>query len=1368
MKNWKLSRAGVINFWYYDEEIFHFEEGRLLLRGSNGSGKSVTMQSLVPLLFDGNKSPERLDPFGSKARKMESYLLSDGLDLEERTGYLFLEFEKAAAGRYITVGMGMRARKNIPMQTWYFILLDNRRIGDHYDFNLYKDMGDKIPLTHKELENRIGIGGHVFSKQTDYKRAVNDHLFGYAEIVDYDELITLLIQIRSPKLSKEFKPTTMYEIMQNSLVTLTDEDLRPMSEAIENMDEIKLKIDALENSKRSLSKIAGAYDKYNTFMLTSKAKRLQKHAIEKRQVEEEHLKASRERSQTLTRLKEIEVDLVKLEDEEEKLKNQEASLKKNDLTQLADERDALINSAILQENARTKKQSQIDTEESDERSLRKKLSEKQDQIHIIEKQLEAQLESMAEEAEVSGFDEFSFFREELGKGDLDLTPFKYHRLAYDRYTSAVGEGLTALKHQDEASERYDDVLKQVENNHRVLEKQERLVLEAEQQFGEIKAEFAEKVFKWGEHNREFKPPRDVLQQVVERIYAYQAPYRYDEAIDPVYNAYEHHRQIIESERLGHIGKRDQLIKFIEEQEKRYRDTDAQKEPEPIRSEAVIKNRERLSKLGIPYLPLYKALDFGKQMEEPIKDLIEEALEAMGLLDALIISPEHRSLIATADPGMADKYVFAAPEYLSHNLSQLLIFDDQTEHFSRTLVDEILMSVLLNPTDQKFYIHEEGTYGLGLLKGKVSGTQKARFIGHQARKRYKAALLEEIQQTINGHKHQLDAVTNQIAQLDARKRQLDDDRKAFPGKQDLDTAYDVVMNATQSLGYMQNEAKRLREVSELAYSQFKDARLRVAEVTKGLYLTLKTSVFSDADAALKKYGVMLNTLERDFSSKGHALEMQLSLSEQLDKCTETLDTLRYELNTIERELSRKRVRIDDIQSQLNLSDFETIKREYERCQSRLRSLPSERNALYQERSDLNAQSRRLEALIENTREQLRTIDQMVRLYETAFTNEYALGYLEKPDDAAAFNAIEKSKEVLKSYGAIIDENKTVLEVTDKLKERFIQETGELAEYHLKINYLFRELCDEGISNDDLTHIERADITAKVQGKPIKFHELAEWIGTQIVEQSALLSEQDRLLFEEILINSISKKISGKIYHSEAWVKKIDELMNGMDTSSGLSFHLKWVTKEAEHDEQLSTKELVTLLRGDQALLTREQKDRLIRHFQSKIAQSKRRLEDDSDNRSFLAIMKEILDYRKWFEFQLYYTKKGDKRKELTNNAFYTFSGGEKAMAMYVPLFSAVYAKYSGARKDCPKVVSLDEAFAGVDERNITDMFRLLVKELDLGFIANSQVLFGDYETVPALSIYELIRPENATYVTTIRYKWNGRTREIVDNTLLHNE
>jgi len=154
-----------------------------------------------------------------------------------------------------------------------------------------------------------------------------------------------------------------------------------------------------------------------------------------------------------------------------------------------------------------------------------------------------------------------------------------------------------------------------------------------------------------------------------------------------------------------------------------------------------------------------------------------------------------------------------------------------------------------------------------------------------------------------------------------------------------------------------------------------------------------------------------------------------------------------------------------------------------------------------------------------------------------------------------------------------------------------------------------------------------------------------------------------------------------------------------------------------------------------------------------------MEDTGSTQTFHAIMKGILDYRKWFEFRLFYQKTNERRKELTNRAFNKFSGGEKAMAMYVPLFSAVYARYENGRNDCPRIISLDEAFAGVDGNNIRDMFRLL-EELKLNFVVNSQVLWGDYDTVPSLSICELVRPNNADVVTVIRYQWDGKIRNLV--------
>ena len=213
---------------------------------------------------------------------------------------------------------------------------------------------------------------------------------------------------------------------------------------------------------------------------------------------------------------------------------------------------------------------------------------------------------------------------------------------------------------------------------------------------------------------------------------------------------------------------------------------------------------------------------------------------------------------------------------------------------------------------------------------------------------------------------------------------------------------------------------------------------------------------------------------------------------------------------------------------------------------------------------------------------------------------------------------------------------------------------------------------------------------------------------------------------------------------------------MQTSSGLKLSLRWRNKRAEKEEQLDTKALMELLQKDVEIMREEEVERLSRHFRSKIEEARKISGDMGSVQSFHATMREVLDYRKWFEFQLECQKTGEKKKELTDRVFFTFSGGEKAMAMYVPLFSAVVAKYAGARKDAPKLISLDEAFAGVDETNIRDMFRLMV-EFDFNFMINSQILWGDYDTVPGLAIYQLIRPENAKFVSVIRYIWNGKAK-----------
>ena len=96
-------------------------------------------------------------------------------------------------------------------------------------------------------------------------------------------------------------------------------------------------------------------------------------------------------------------------------------------------------------------------------------------------------------------------------------------------------------------------------------------------------------------------------------------------------------------------------------------------------------------------------------------------------------------------------------------------------------------------------------------------------------------------------------------------------------------------------------------------------------------------------------------------------------------------------------------------------------------------------------------------------------------------------------------------------------------------------------------------------------------------------------------------------------------------------------------------------------------------------------------------------------------------------------------------------------MYVHLFDSVSAQYKKAeQKDHPRMIALDEAFAGVDDKNISSMFEL-VEKLDFDYFMNSQALWGCFETVHALRIAELLRPLNSKTVSVIYYSWNGKER-----------
>ncbi|MGL4988088.1 MAG: SbcC/MukB-like Walker B domain-containing protein, partial [Cetobacterium sp.] len=316
----------------------------------------------------------------------------------------------------------------------------------------------------------------------------------------------------------------------------------------------------------------------------------------------------------------------------------------------------------------------------------------------------------------------------------------------------------------------------------------------------------------------------------------------------------------------------------------------------------------------------------------------------------------------------------------------------------------------------------------------------------------------------------------------------------------------------------------------------------------------------------------------------------------------------------------------------------------------------------------------------------------------------------------------------------------------LSELISKNSNILSEYKIKSKFIFQNSGDN----------ERVDytFTANRIEKPLFY--LTDYLKQEIEELELLITKGDREIFEGILLEDLSRKILAIIHNSKIWIKEINNLMDNMESSSSLKLDLKWEPKKAESEGELGTQQLINYL-NTKDTLTESEKERFRNHFISKIKKAINLSASSGGDTSYYNVIKEVLDFRKWYTFTLFYFKNNEKRKEMTDNNFYQLSGGEKAISMYLPLLAALYVRYKHASQTSPRIVAMDEAFAGVDEKNIGMLFAHL-ESLELDYMLNSQVLWGDYETVPELAICEILREGNDDIVALINYKWNGKKME----------
>ena len=846
-ERWKMNRIGFVNFWLYDEEDFEFEDGKLLLRGQNGSGKSITTQSFIPFVLDGDRTPSRLDPFGSSDRRMEYYFLGEE-GREESTGYLFLEFWKEDSGEYRTIGIGQKAKRGKPMDFWGFVILDGRRVG--YDLWLYREVGtNKIPRDKREMKAELGEENFFTDSPSEYKKHVNQYIFGFRKEEQYEQFIKLLVKVRAPKLSKEFKPTKVYDILNDSLQTLTDEDLRPMVDAMEKMDEIQDSLEMLNRSFDDVKIIRNEYVRYNQYMLAKKALNYlnRKQEVEKEQAildEKEQLQSEAQEEQSraaqdterLTaekKLKETERNALldpELEDADRKLEKLKA-----------EHREAAEGEQRWEKKIEEGKE-RIRGEEMTLKKLEEQLELRRDTLKEKRKELEEQQEILQWEHHEKAKEKISL--EEYEERDEISEHLKI-------WKNQLTAGRTALRQYEQILGQYEEAASRLEETKKKKAKEEQRLELAEEQVSDRIDAWITEVFHRAETSAEWHPEREVLLQAEQKARQYETVADGIEIQRDFRADYERQRQQLTDEKNEKQYQREIKEGILKEVREQLKKVQEQQELEPERDEVVEKSRASLAQAGITAIPFYRTVEFAKNLEETVCARLEAQLQMSGILDALVVTREDFAKIKADHPEFLDAVLQTDGPGSSH-FSKLTVSDDLPQEL-RTPVLEILSNIYEEEgKTREICFGADGSFRQGILAGKAD-KQAAEYVGYLARKRRKEQKIRELQEQIENTGRIIEEWNAEITQLQERMERLQAEYQQIPDFSEIETALSEKRELERILETLENEYLKQKDQEHRLSEQKNRQYQEVLKLCKMLPYGRTAEAYEEACNAVEEYG-----------------------------------------------------------------------------------------------------------------------------------------------------------------------------------------------------------------------------------------------------------------------------------------------------------------------------------------------------------------------------------------------------------------------------------------------------------------------------------------------------------------------------------
>ncbi|MFC3451392.1 TIGR02680 family protein [Amycolatopsis speibonae] len=1322
---WQPLRAGLVDLFYYDIEEFHFHDGRLLLRGNNGTGKSKVLALTLPFLLDGELSAHRVEPDGDRNKRMEWNLLLGGKHPHnERLGYTWLEFGRAlpdGSAEYRTIGCGLKAVAGRGIARHWFFVTD-QRIGR--DLSLVSPT--RVALTREKLKDAVDGHGLVYDTASEYRRAVDEALFGLGQH-RYEALVNLLIQLRQPQLSKKPDEKLLSRALTEALPPLDPALVTTVAEAFRGLDEERGTLRALAEAKTAAEQFLNHYRRYSRIAAKRRAapvrhthSRYEQLGRDLGEAEAAYEKATLALDGTERLLGELTTAKAQLEARRAALQSSPEMRDAETLKRVGEEAHKLSGFAASRERDLVSAVHNLSRREADAETARRTIDADSEIFEkakdIAREAAEAAYLAEGHAAVVADEDEragqalierrtkaVDQLRQLLNAATQAEAALRSARESVDRITAE----------QQGVSERITTAEKNIAEHGAALVTSYRSYLAEVEQFTLSDVdELLDSLDTWTETLTGDSPAASAVEEAVLRATAELG--RGQATLEAGRTAAETEQQAISDEiaRLEAGGH------------------DAP--PTPY-------TRDEEARTGRPGAPLWKVVDFVPGVDAEHRAGLEAALEAAGILDAWVTPDGELHSTLTGD-------VVAKPgdPATGGGLTAVLApavdrADPQAGALDDDVVESVLRAIGLGPGAHT-WVGVDGRFAVGVLSG-AWHKDKAGYLGEGAREAARRERVRRLREEGTRLDRRLAELTDAENSLAARRAALTAEHRAQPKDNELRDAHVKLANEHESKRRIDVRLGEAVAISGECADEAEQAQGKVVEFAGDVGLPTDREELARVREAVGDYRVALaglwpaaRALARALAQSAKAEDEQRAAAEHHGEAQESAVEARADAEAV---AERHRVLIETAGAGVDelYRKLAAVAEELGERDAREKQVRTEEQVVREERGTANGRRETLRDSISTaTAERDEAISELRAFAMTGLLTT-AIPELEFPDagkEWAPNPAVALARAVNTALDGVDDADRPWELVQQRVSAEHKLLTDALSTHGHSVGMTVRD----GIIVVDVLF----------QGRTQDIPTLVAALEVENEQRANLLSAKEREILENHLINEVAGTLQELIVNAEDQVRSINTDLEARPTSTGMRLRLQWRISRTAPDGLGRVRD--RLLRQTADAWSAEDRTAVGGFLQEQI--NREHAEDAAGG--WVEQLTRALDYRSWHDFAIQRYQDGQWR-----SATGPASGGERVLAASVPLFAAASSFYSSsANPHTPRLIALDEAFAGVDDDSRAKCLGLLAA-FDLDVVMTSEREWGCYPQVPGLAIAQLARRDGIDAVLVTPWRWNGRER-----------